>query len=91
MDFHIFTKKHAIKHKKDGRINPHHLWILFLTIFLIILIFEIIIFTYFFINSSSHLDAPVAPSLDTNTNQIKKIEKLIQKTEEAVNTRVQNQ
>ncbi|MDQ5931294.1 MAG: hypothetical protein QG674_460 [Patescibacteria group bacterium] len=87
MKFHLFTKKHEIKHKKDGRINPHRLWILFLTIFLILLIFEIIVFTYFFVNSSKHLDAPVVPSLDTNTSQIKKIEKSIQNTEKAVSNR----
>ncbi len=84
MDIHIFTKKHGVKHKKDGRINPHNLWILFLTIFLLLLIVEIIGFTYLFVNSSDHLDAPVEPKLDTNTSQIKKIEKSIQKTEEAI-------
>jgi hypothetical protein len=44
-------------------------------------------FTYFFINSSKELDAPVEANLEANTSQIKKIEQLVQKTEEAVKIR----
>jgi flagellar basal body-associated protein FliL len=87
MNLNLTKSKPSVKHKKDGRINPHRLWILFITIFLIVLIVEIIVFTYFFINSSKELDAPVEANLEANTSQIKKIEQLVQKTEEAVKIR----
>lgn len=87
MNIHLFTKKQTIKHKKDGRINPHRLWIAFLSFFVLALTITIIVCTYFFVISSQALDAPVAPRTDTNIGQIKKIEQSIQKTEDAVSAR----
>lgn len=87
MKFQLFKKSNTPKHKKDGRINPHRFWMLFTSVFIIVVIIEIIFFTYFFINTSKKIDAPVEPKVDNNARQIEKIEKLIQKTEEAVSTR----
>jgi preprotein translocase subunit SecY len=75
------------KHKKDGRINPHTFWTYFIIVFVFVLIVVIILFTYFFIISSRSLDKEVAPKLDTNIGQIKRIEQSIQKTEESISER----
>lgn len=87
MKFSFSKKSNIPKHKKDGRINPHRFMIFFMSGLLLVITIEIIIFTYFFIFSSRKLDMEVAPKLDTNTRQIEKIEKSIQKTEEAVSVR----
>lgn len=87
MELHLRKPKQGIKHKKDGRINPHRFWIFFMSGFLLVLTIEIVVFTYFFVLSSRNLDATVTPRPDTNIGQIKKIEQSIQKTEEAVSTR----
>lgn len=87
MHFHLSKPKQSVKHKKDGRINPHRFWVFFVSAFLLVITIEIVAFTYFFVVSSKKLDAPVAPRLDTNIGQIKKIEQSIQKTEDAVSAR----
>ncbi len=84
MNIDFFKKPNKPKHKKDGRINPHHFMIWFMSVFLFVVIFEILAFTYFFIVSSRKLDAPVEPKLDTNATQLKRLEKSIQKIEDAV-------
>lgn len=87
MNFHLSKPKQGVKHKKDGRINPHRFWVLFVSAFLLIITIEIVVFTYFFVLSSRNLDAPVVPRPDTNIGQIKKIEQSIKKTEDAVSAR----
>lgn len=87
MKFQLFKKSNIPKHKKDGRINPHRFMIFFMSSLFIVITIEIVFFTYFFINTSKKIDAPVEPKVDNNTRQIEKIEKLIQKTEEAVSER----
>jgi hypothetical protein len=87
MKFSFSKKSNIPKHKKDGRINPHRFMIFFTSSLLLVITIEIIFFTLFFVNSSRELDAEVLPKFDTNTSQIKKIEKSIQKAEEAVSSR----
>lgn len=85
-----FKKKSNIpKHKKDGRINPHKFWSMFVIAFLAILTVIIISLTYFFIYTSKSLDKPAVPKLDTNLGQVKKIEELIQNTENAIKSRIE--
>ncbi|MBP6858053.1 MAG: hypothetical protein KBC11_02595 [Candidatus Pacebacteria bacterium] len=88
MKFTLKKDQNIIKHKKDGRVNPHHFWLIFLVVFLLILILIILGFTYFFIRSSRSLDEEVVPKLDANTGQIKKIEQSIQISEKAISDRV---
>ncbi|MCC7160813.1 hypothetical protein IT399_03810 [Candidatus Nomurabacteria bacterium] len=84
----IFNKnKNNIKHKKDGRIDPHHFWNVFIIVFLTVLIFVIFGFTYFFIRTSNLLDKEVQPKVNANAGQIKKIEQSIEKTEKAISDR----
>lgn len=90
MNIQFFKKKNKLKHKKDGRINPHRFWVWFMITFLIVVIVEIISFTYFFVILSEKLDAPVEARFDSNSGQIEKIEKIIQKTEETVRAREGN-
>lgn len=84
-----FKKSNIPKHKKDGRINPHRFWIIFVSIFIFILTLEIVYFTYFFSLSTKKLDEQVVPKLDTNIGQINKIEKTIESTEEMVTSRIE--
>mgnify|MGYP001608921091 CR=1 FL=1 len=88
MNFHLSKKISGPKHKKDGRVNPHRFWLFFMSITILVLTINIIYFTYFFIVLSKKLDEPVAPKLDTNTGEIRKIETTVTKTEEAVSSRV---
>ncbi len=87
MNIKLFKKSNVPKHKKDGRINPHRFMLFFMTFFLLVIIIEIVFFTLFFVNSLRKLDAEVLPKFDTNTSQIRKIEKAILKAEEAVSAR----
>ncbi len=87
MKFSFSKKSNIPKHKKDGRINPHRFMIFFTSCLLLVITIEIIFFTLFFVNTSRELDADVLPKFDTNTSQIKKIERSIQKAEEAVSSR----
>ncbi len=87
MNIPFIKKSKTLKHKKDGRINPHHFMLIFVSVLLFIIIVEIVVFSYFFMFSSRKLDSEVAPKPNTNTAQIRKIEKSIQKTEETVSAR----
>lgn len=87
MNIKILKKSNKLKHKKDGRINPHRFMIWFMSTLLVVVIIEIIIFTYFFVISSKKLDAVVEPKLDTNAAQIKRVEESIKKIEDAVSAR----
>lgn len=87
MKFSFSKKTNIPKHKKDGRINPHRFMIFFTSSLLLVITIEIIFFTLFFVTSSRKLDAEVPPKSDTNTSQIKKIERAILKAEEAVSSR----
>jgi hypothetical protein len=81
----LFLKKtNSLKSKKDGQVNHHHFWIVFMVISLIVLILEIVFFTYLFIVFSKKLDAPVLPRFDTNSAQINNIDKIIEKTEKSI-------
>lgn len=89
MNIPFFKKSNTIKHKKDGRINPHRFWVFFMTGFLLVFILIILWSMYFFIQTSNTLDTTVAPRLETNSAQVSTIEQLIQKTEDAVVDRVE--
>ncbi len=87
MNINLTRKTHRPRHKKDGRINPHHFWAVFVSVFIIVIILLIVFFTFFFILSSRKLDEPVVPQLETNSAQIRKVENIIKKTEDAVSSR----
>ncbi len=90
MNLHLRKTPIKPKHKKDGRIDPHRFWVYFATCFILVLTALIIFFTFFFVVVSRRLDKPVAPELETNSAQIKRIENAIKKTEDAVSTRTGN-
>lgn len=87
MNIPFIKKTKALKHKKDGRIDPHRFMVVFMSILLFVIIVEIVVFSYFFMLSSRKLDSEVEPKPNANTAQIRKIEKSIQKTEETVSVR----
>lgn len=87
MKIEILKKSNKPKHKKDGRINPHNFWMFFIIVFLILIIIAILWLTYFFITSSRFLDKDAIPKMDTNANQIRKIEQSIKNAEDAISTR----
>ncbi len=58
-----------------------------MTALLLVLTVEVIASVLFFTSSLRTLDSTVEPRPDTNSGQIKKIEKMIQKTEDSVSVR----
>lgn len=87
MKLPFIKKSHKLKHKKDGRIDPHRFMIYFTSILFSIMTIEILIFSYFFALTSRKLDTEIASKPSVNTDQIRKIEDIIQKTEETVRSR----
>lgn len=81
-------KKIGLKHKKDGRINPHKFWMFFMITLTFVLTLEIIALTIFFVISSKKIETPAIPKLDTNSNQIRKIEDTVNKIEQAIDQRM---
>lgn len=88
MKLNFPKKSNKPKHKKDGRINPHRFMIWLMSIVLLVVIIEIIIFTYFFVISSRKLDTQVEPKLDTNANEINKLDDSVKKIEDTLSQRV---
>jgi hypothetical protein len=88
-NLNLFKRKYLkVKHKKDGRIDPHHFWSMFVISALFLMAILLVFFTYFFITTSRDIDEEAVPGFDITGAKIKKIEQSLQKIEDTVSERV---
>lgn len=83
-----FKKEKKITVSKEKRFNPHVFWLWYISIFVLVVIAELIFFSFYFINTTKTLDAQVQPNLETNASKIKSMQKAIDKIDEAIKGRV---
>ena len=82
-----FLKKQHHSYKKKYHINVDQFWVYFVCVVLVVLLAQIVFSMYLFSRTISYLDAPVLPKLQTNSSEIKSIEKNVSLIEEAITKR----
>ena len=83
-----FLKHNKRATLKQKRFNPHHFWIWYIGIFVLLVIFELMFFSWYFLHITTALDAPAAATLQSNASKIKKMQKTIDTIDAALKERV---
>lgn len=77
-------------HKK-ARINPHTVWAVFCTLFIMAITALLILSSYYFIQVTRRLDAPVTPTFETSAAKIQAMQQQLDLVEKAVEARKSSQ
>lgn len=83
---------HLEKPKKDleqehRRFNPHTYWVWLLCVSILLLTAELVYFSIVFLKTTTALDSPALPTLETNRTQINRMKKKVETVKEALKER----
>ncbi len=73
--------------RKKKRFNPHTLWTACCVGFVIFVIAELLVFSWYFIHITAILDAPATPTHQTNAAAITSMNKTLDRVEVALQAR----
>lgn len=74
-------------HKNKKRFNPHTVWIVCCTVFISVVILELLVFSWYFVHITTKLDAPAQPTHQTNAAAIEVMQKKLDIVEAALKDR----
>lgn len=83
----LFHKKKKLKKKVSFVLNPRTYWVWLLSIGVLLLAGEMVLFSLVFWNTSRQLDAPPNPILETNAVHIRSMQTTLDIVEGAVGER----
>ena len=72
---------------KKKRFNPYTVWTMCCVGFVVVVIAELVFFSWYFLQMTATLDAPVQASLETNAGKIKSMERMLEEVETALKER----
>ena len=84
MKLSFAQNKKNVKKKTHLEINPRKYWIALLSFFILVLIIELIYFSWLFLKTTREIDMPAKPAFETNSLQIRSINKTLDQIETTV-------
>lgn len=87
MNLHFSLKKKQVDLRKHDRFNPHLFWRKLLIGWACALVLVFSYFTWFFMETSTALDAPVVPQTSENSVKIKSMQREVDSIEQIIQAR----